>query len=141
MSNKDLIIRVVACIIALIGGCFLGCLICKHDVPRGWTIEDSHSETADDAKLIIEMLSLESPDAIEVEIKRGPTTDEIRDLGKSGRICEVFGHQWREGDCTDISGFLYDDLTYHDPFGYDTIYHRECKLCGLYQTRKLTDWE
>lgn len=50
--------------------------------------------------------------------------------------CEL-GHRWTEGDCTDISGFLYDDLTIQ----YGKGFHRQCNLCGLSQTRKLTDWE
>lgn len=105
----------------------------------------AHSEIADDAELIKEAIAAaEEPNEIylttgrvfitsldDVTAKDEPlaaiTDDMIRELGKSGRICEMFGHWWDETD-------LY--LDYHPG-----MQHRTCKICGKYQSRKWTDWK
>lgn len=63
----------------------------------------------------------------------GIATEAVQGLGKSGRICEVFGHQWRDGRPGESTVFRYAD--YHPSTNY-----RTCKICGLCQTQEL-DWK
>ncbi len=69
----------------------------------------------------------------------GIATAAVQDLGKSGRICEVYGHQWRDGRPGEIVvegyGYITTQLRYAD-YRPNTNY-RTCKICGLCQTQDL----
>jgi len=60
------------------------------------------------------------------------TTDFIRKLAKSGRICEVLGHCWE----ADLLGML---QLVHYPNGRPSV--RKCKLCGKYETKQPEVWK
>jgi len=66
------------------------------------------------------------------EIAAQVSTDTIKYLGTSGRICKIFGHNWRSGAPSDViqGTIVFTNATYHP----DTSY-RTCKVCGLYQTQ------
>jgi len=64
------------------------------------------------------------------------TDDGIRTLAKSGRLCEVLGHQWRTPPSSP-DGFelaIYVEL----PAGYE---EQVCSICGKRRTRQLTEWK
>jgi len=57
-------------------------------------------------------------------LKRAKVTDaQIKALGESGRICEVYGHVWRGGRPGEGGGHFF--LDYHPNTSY-----RTCRICG-----------
>lgn len=154
MSKKGAVVFLILALLVANVGCICTYLMGKSHGKLSEHLDSidvrcygAHSETADDAEAvqaaidetkesltwsIVGVGTITDVPPAEVNI----TDDLIRELGKSGRICKVFGHQWTEGNSTELDGVFYDNLT----IPYEG-YHRECKLCGLYQTRKLTDWE
>jgi hypothetical protein len=54
------------------------------------------------------------------------TRQEIVELGKSGKLCEIYGHQWE----TVIPEF------YPAIYGYEPPVMRRCKICGKTQEQK-----
>ena len=58
----------------------------------------------------------------------GVSKEFILELGKSGAICEVFGHQWEYGR----------ELELKSAAGYQDV--RICSICGRKEIRKIA-WE
>ena len=63
----------------------------------------------------------------------------IRELGESGRICEVFGHQWRHGTKCRQSQIDYG-YAIACPEDYTGMEYRHCTVCGKEQV-KVVEWE
>lgn len=72
----------------------------------------------------------------------GIATEAVQDLGKSGRICEVYGHQWRDGrpgeTVVEGYGHITTQLRYADY--HPNTNFRTCKICGTCQRQEL-DWK
>lgn len=71
----------------------------------------------------------------------GIATEAVRDLGKSGRLCEVYGHNWRdgrpgEGVIESANGVISFRTMYADY--HPTTNYRTCKICGVCQTQELS---
>jgi hypothetical protein len=60
------------------------------------------------------------------------STAAVRAIGKMGRICEVFGHNWRSGRPGEGNGFLYADYRPNTTF-------RTCDVCGTCQSQPM-EW-
>lgn len=71
-------------------------------------------------------------DAAEQIVAANP--EAIRRLADSGRICAVFGHQWRDGRPGEGEDSQYAD--YHPG-----VFYRTCRLCEKCETQSLTNWE
>jgi hypothetical protein len=70
----------------------------------------------------------------------GIATEAVLDMGKSGRICEVYGHQWRDGrpgeTVVEGYGYITTQLRYADY--HPTTNFRTCKVCGICQQQDLS---
>jgi len=67
------------------------------------------------------------------------TDASIRALAETGRLCEVLGHQWREGR----PGEGYDPdlgLTLKYADYHPGTFYRTCTICGTCESRFLSDW-
>ena len=68
----------------------------------------------------------------------GELTNVIRQLAKSGEICAVLGHNWRDGRLGEGEGSpnrgWYAD--YHPGVAY-----RTCRICGKGQSKSESDWK
>jgi len=70
----------------------------------------------------------------------------IQILAESGRICDVLGHNWRdgrpgEGEGDPLGVWLDDTLnTVHADYHPNTWY-RTCRICGKCEERSLGDWK
>jgi hypothetical protein len=72
------------------------------------------------------------------------TDDSIKRLCQAGRVCKLYGHRW---ECTaNADGSVPEPFVMYtkgvelltiEPIGFD----RTCALCGLRQTRALSDWK
>jgi len=60
-------------------------------------------------------------------------TRAIELLGKQGRICQVFGHKWRNGRPGEGNGLTYLDF-------HPGVLYRTCDVCGLCQSQTL-EWK
>jgi len=58
--------------------------------------------------------------------------DVIRQLCKSGRVCEVIGHRW-----DDSSDYSYGCLVTGCTYDHEWVHSRRCGICGKQQTRKI----
>lgn len=58
----------------------------------------------------------------------------IRHLCESGRVCEVMGHQWRDGRPGEGEDSQYAD---HHP----GVFYRTCRLCEKCEKQSLSQWE
>lgn len=61
------------------------------------------------------------------------STDAVRIVGKKGRICDVFGHNWRSGRPGEGNGFMYTDYFPNTTF-------RTCDVCWTCQSQTL-EWK
>lgn len=64
----------------------------------------------------------------------GTLTNVVRQLLADGTVCAVRGHAWGGGRPGELdSNLVYADL-------HPGVFFRTCRLCGLVQSQKLTDW-
>jgi len=57
----------------------------------------------------------------------------IQILAKSGRICDVLGHNWRDGRPGEVD-CIYADI-------HPNTWYRTCRICGKCEKRSLGDWK
>jgi len=56
------------------------------------------------------------------------STDTIKRLCESGRVCVMYGHSW--DDRPDVSAVYHPNVSY-----------RTCRICGKCETQKTLDWK
>lgn len=70
----------------------------------------------------------------------GIATEAVQDLGKSGRLCEVYGHNWRSGrpgeSVVESANGMISYMSMYADYHPNTNY-RTCKICGLCQSQDL----
>ena len=69
----------------------------------------------------------------------GIATEAVQDLGKTGRICEVYGHNWRTGrpgeTVVESANGMFSYMSMYADYHQNTNY-RTCRICGLCQTQE-----
>ncbi len=70
----------------------------------------------------------------------GIATEAVQGLGKSGRICEVYGHNWRSGrpgeSVVESANGMISYMSMYADYHPNTNY-RTCRICGLCQSQDL----
>ena len=103
-----------------------GCTGVAHVAEYKWTNGLARAITATNYPTTAESL-------IETAKRRDLLFAVIARLGEQGEICEVFGHQWRDGRPGEDDGRSYLDF-------HPGTFYRTCMVCGKCESRSLTDW-
>jgi len=116
-------------VVALMGG-----LIATDYESRRWVLTAGGYDFSEEAAL--------SPARTTISIDPNGTIsidpNAIRNLVKSGAICEVVGHCWRTDAEDGIWNLTGDESGRH--FDLNTMYRR-CALCGKEQSRRTDNWK
>jgi hypothetical protein len=88
-------------------------------------------------------------DLDQVATDNGPryrlTDESIKRLCQASRVCTVYGHRWERTPDPLVTSPLPMTISTDDSPDLITIdvvcFDRTCTLCGLRQTRKLSDWK